>query len=52
MYDARTGAGFDGLHGVGRNFNRGAESTHEALTKLQQAERQESTSVANPYPPP
>ncbi|HVR32964.1 MAG TPA: glycosyltransferase [Acidimicrobiia bacterium] len=31
LYDPITGAGFDGLHGAGRNLNRGAESTLSAL---------------------
>jgi hypothetical protein len=37
MYDVNTGAGYDGLHAQGRNFNRGAESTIAALTTLIQA---------------
>jgi hypothetical protein len=37
MYDPDTGAGYDGLHPDGRNFNRGAESTIAALTTLIQA---------------
>jgi hypothetical protein len=39
MYDAATGAGFDGLTPTGRNENRGAESTLAALSTLQQAIR-------------
>ena len=39
MYDAETGAGFDGLTPVGRNENRGAESTLAALSTLQCAIR-------------
>ena len=39
MYDAETGAGFDGLTPVGRNENRGAESTVAALSTLQCAIR-------------
>lgn len=34
MYDPDTGAGYDGLHAGGRNFNRGAESTIAALNTL------------------
>lgn len=37
MYDPDTGAGYDGLHPDGRNFNRGAESTLAALSALLQA---------------
>ncbi|HEY3338064.1 MAG TPA: hypothetical protein VGK18_06145 [Propionicimonas sp.] len=37
MYDPDTGAGYDGLHAGGRNFNRGAESTIAALATLIQA---------------
>ncbi len=37
MFDPDTGAGYDGLHSGGRNFNRGAESTIAALTTLIQA---------------
>ena len=34
MYDVATGAGFDGLHAVGKNENRGSESTLSALGAL------------------
>lgn len=34
MYDAATGAGFDGLEPGGKNLNRGAESTLSALGAL------------------
>ncbi len=37
MFDAETGAGFDGLTPEGRNANRGAESTLAALSVLQHA---------------
>lgn len=37
MFDARTGAGFDGLEAAGRNENRGAESTLAALGTAQHA---------------
>jgi hypothetical protein len=37
MYDPDTGAGYDGLHAHGRNFNRGAESTLATLSTLIQA---------------
>lgn len=37
LYDATTGAGYDGLHSTGRNENRGAESTIAALNTLQLA---------------
>jgi hypothetical protein len=37
MYDALTGAGYDGLEPGGRNANRGAESTLAALGTLQRA---------------
>ncbi len=39
MIDVATGAGFDGLTPIGRNANRGAESTLAALTVLWQARR-------------
>jgi hypothetical protein len=39
MVDAETGAGFDGLEPVGRNLNRGAESTSAALATWQLARR-------------
>lgn len=39
MIDAVTGAGYDGLTAVGRNENRGAESTLAALSTFQQARR-------------
>jgi hypothetical protein len=39
MFDAATGAGFDGLERAGRNENRGAESTLAALSTYQQARR-------------
>lgn len=39
MFDAVTGAGFDGLERAGRNENRGAESTLAALSTFQQARR-------------
>lgn len=39
MFDALTGAGFDGLQRGGRNENRGAESTLAALSTYQQAHR-------------
>lgn len=39
MFDAETGAGFDGLEPDGRNENRGAESTLAALSTYQQAFR-------------
>jgi uncharacterized protein YyaL (SSP411 family) len=39
MFDATTGAGFDGLESEGRNENRGAESTLAALSTYQQARR-------------
>lgn len=39
MYDAATGAGYDGLGRDGRNANRGAESTLAALSTLQNARR-------------
>jgi hypothetical protein len=39
MFDAITGAGFDGLERDGRNENRGAESTLAALSTHQQARR-------------
>ncbi|GAA1975796.1 hypothetical protein [Microbacterium pumilum] len=35
MFDPRTGAGYDGLTPVGRNENRGTESTLAALSTLQ-----------------
>lgn len=34
LYDVATGAGFDGLHAVGKNDNRGSESTLSALGAL------------------
>jgi hypothetical protein len=34
LYDLDTGAGFDGLHAVGKNQNRGSESTLSALGAL------------------
>ena len=37
MFDAQSGAGFDGLEADGRNENRGAESTLAALSTYQQA---------------
>jgi hypothetical protein len=37
MFDARTGAGYDGLEPGGRNENRGAESTLAALGTAQHA---------------
>lgn len=37
MYDAGTGAGYDGLEPTGRNENRGAESTIAAISTLQWA---------------
>ena len=37
MVDLVTGAGYDGLEALGRNDNRGAESTLAALSTLQQA---------------
>ncbi|MEO5535267.1 MAG: glycosyltransferase [Pseudolysinimonas sp.] len=37
MYDAASGAGYDGLTPTGRNENRGAESTIAALSTLQRA---------------
>jgi hypothetical protein len=37
MVDLVTGAGYDGLERLGRNDNRGAESTLAALSTLQQA---------------
>lgn len=39
MYDALTGAGYDGLERAGRNANRGAESTLAVLSTRQQARR-------------
>lgn len=39
MYDARTGAGYDGLEADGRNANRGAESTLAMLATAQLARR-------------
>lgn len=39
MFDAATGAGFDGVERTGRNENRGAESTLAALSTYQQARR-------------
>jgi hypothetical protein len=39
MVDPETGAGFDGLHVLGRNENRGAESTLAALSTAQHAVR-------------
>ncbi len=39
MLDPTTGAGYDGLEPVGRNDNRGAESTLAALSTLQQLAR-------------
>lgn len=39
LYDATTGAGFDGLTPEGPNLNRGAESTLAALATLQLAHR-------------
>ena len=39
MYDAETGAGYDGLTPTGRNENRGAESTLAALSTLQCLQR-------------
>jgi hypothetical protein len=39
MVDPLTGAGFDGLHAVGRNQNQGAESTLAALSTAQHAIR-------------
>ena len=41
MFDAATGAGYDGLERAGRNENRGAESTLAALSTYQQARRLE-----------
>jgi hypothetical protein len=37
MFDASTGAGFDGLERTGRNENRGAESTLALLSTVQRA---------------
>jgi len=51
MFDALTGAGFDGLEPDGRNENRGAESTIAALSTYQQARRLhilERVTVLNP----
>jgi hypothetical protein len=45
MFDAETGAGFDGLTEAGRNENRGAESTLAALSTLQCALRCGAASV-------
>jgi hypothetical protein len=45
MYDAETGAGFDGLMAAGRNENRGAESTLAALSTLQCAIRADAASA-------
>ncbi|MFD3444555.1 glycosyltransferase [Microbacteriaceae bacterium 4G12] len=39
MFDALTGAGYDGLERMGRNANRGAESTLAVLSTHQQARR-------------
>jgi hypothetical protein len=39
MVDLETGAGFDGLHRVGRNLNQGAESTIAAISTRQNASR-------------
>lgn len=39
MVDPATGAGYDGLQAVGRNDNRGAESTLAALSTVQQLTR-------------
>lgn len=39
MFDAVSGAGFDGLENDGRNENRGAESTLAALSTYQQGRR-------------
>ena len=39
MVDLETGAGYDGLQAVGRNENRGAESTLAALSTWQHAAR-------------
>ncbi len=39
MVDPATGAGYDGLQRLGRNDNRGAESTLAALSTLQQLTR-------------
>jgi hypothetical protein len=43
MVDPATGAGYDGLQPVGRNDNRGAESTLAALSTLQQLARSSRT---------
>lgn len=39
LFDAESGAGFDGLTAEGRNENRGAESTLAMLSTFQQARR-------------
>jgi hypothetical protein len=39
MFDAASGAGYDGLESRGRNANRGAESTLALLSTYQQARR-------------
>jgi hypothetical protein len=39
MFDAQSGAGFDGLEADGRNENRGAESTLAVLSTYQHARR-------------
>ena len=50
MFDAATGAGFDGLENDGRNENRGAESTLAALSTYQQARRLLVDTQATPAP--
>ena len=48
MFDALTGAGFDGLESDGRNENRGAESTLAALSTYQHARRLNVEASATP----
>jgi len=50
MFDATTGAGFDGLESDGRNENRGAESTLAALSTYQQARRLQVGMRVTPAP--
>jgi hypothetical protein len=50
MYDLETGAGYDGLHREGRNFNRGAESTLAALSTLIQARMAGADECPHPSP--
>ncbi len=51
LFDAATGAGYDGLTPTGRNDNRGAESTLAALATLQCLQRA-TAAVARSDPSP